>query len=188
MKYALNENYCLEFKEKVSSTLYKTISAYANYNDGKILVGIADDGLIMGVEDGKAVKLSLENAINDNFTPRPEYKIEEYSLDGKTIIEINVRKGRNVPYLYKGDAYRRMDTSTVKINESELFDLLLKKRNLTYDASESNKQNLGFDDLEKTLGAKLNITQVDINVLILLGLSKEGNSILLPSYYQTRMD
>jgi len=174
MKYLFDECNTLEFKEKMSNTLYKTISAFANYSDGKILIGIADDGSIVGVDDVQALKLSLENAINDNVLPRPDYEIKESEYDEKSIIEIHIRKGRNVPYLYKGDAYRRMDTSTIKINENELFDLLLKKRNLTYDASESNIQNLKFDDLEKTLNAKLNLTKADINVLISLGLSKEG--------------
>ncbi len=174
MKYLLDESNTLEFKEKVSNTLFKTISAFANYSDGKILIGVADDGSIVGVDDVQALKLSLENAINDNVLPRPDYEIKESEYDGKSIIEIHIRKGRNVPYLYKGDAYRRIDTSTIKINENELFDLLLKKRNLTYDASASNNQNLKFDDLEKTLNAKLNLTKADINVLISLGLSKEG--------------
>ncbi|MHB1454702.1 MAG: hypothetical protein ACYCYM_12230 [Saccharofermentanales bacterium] len=43
------------------------------------------------------------------------------------MIEITIRKGRNVPYLYEGDAFRRIDTSTIKVNENELFDLLMKK-------------------------------------------------------------
>ena len=174
MKYSINENSNLEFKEKVSNTLFKTISAFANYNDGKILIGIADDGSIIGVDDGQAIKLSLENAINDNVLPRPDYEMKEIVFDKKTVIEINVKKGRNVPYLYKGDAYRRMDTSTIKVNENELFDLLLKKRNLTYDASESNNQNLKFDELEKVLNLKLDITHADMNVLISLGLYKDG--------------
>lgn len=174
MKYLLKENNSLEFKEKVSSTLFKTISAFANYNDGKILIGIADDGSIVGVENVQALKLSIENAINDTVSPRPEYEINEIIYDKKIIIEINIKKGRNAPYLYKGDAYRRMDTSTVKINENELFDLLLKKRNLTYDASDSNNQELHFDDLEKIMNEKLNITKTDINVLISLGLNKGG--------------
>ncbi len=174
MKYSINENSNLEFKEKISNTLFKTISAFANYSDGKILIGIADDGSIIGVDDGQATKLSLENAINDNVLPRPDYEMKEIIFDKKTVIEINVKKGRNVPYLYKGEAYRRMDTSTIKVNENELFDLLLKKRNLTYDASESNSQNLKFDELERALNLKLNITHADRNVLISLGLYKDG--------------
>ena len=174
MKYSINENSDLEFKEKVSNTLFKTISAFANYNDGKIMVGIADDGSIIGVDDGQAIKLSLENAINDNVLPRPDYEMKEIVFDKKTVIEISVKKGRNVPYLYKGDAYRRMDTSTIKVNENELFDLLLKKRNLTYDASESNNQKLEFGELGKFLTTKLKITNADMDVLISLGLYKEG--------------
>ncbi|MHB1483508.1 MAG: RNA-binding domain-containing protein [Saccharofermentanales bacterium] len=174
MKYSLIENGNLEFKEKVSNTLFKTISAFANYNDGKILIGVSDDGTVVGVEDERALKLSIENAINDNILPRPEYEIKDINIDKKTIVEIAIKKGRNVPYLYKGDAYRRMDTSTIKVNENELFDLLLRKRNLTYDASESSNQKLGFDELEKVLNLKLNITKADMNVLISLGLYKEG--------------
>lgn len=174
MKYLFGESNILEFKEKVSNTLFKTISAFANYKDGKILIGIADDGTIVGVNDVQSLKLSLENAINDNVLPRPDYEIKDSEYDGKSIIEIQIRKGRNVPYLYKGDAYRRMDTSTIKINENELFDLLLKKRNLSYDASESSNQNLKFDYLEKIMNEELNLTKVDINVLISLGLNKGG--------------
>jgi ATP-dependent DNA helicase RecG len=174
MKDSMKESISLEWKEKPTNGIFKTISAFANYNDGRILVGIADAGAIVGIDDVEATRLSLENAINDNVIPRPDYELNEISLKGKTVIEINIRKGRNVPYLYKGDAYRRMDTSTIKVNENELFDLLLKKRNMTYDSAESDRTDLTFHVLEDTLLKQLKLTTVDSNTLISLGLFKEG--------------
>ncbi|KJS88634.1 MAG: hypothetical protein JM58_00650 [Peptococcaceae bacterium BICA1-8] len=41
------ENKSVEFKRDYSKTLLKTISAFANYHTGRLLVGIDDGGLIL---------------------------------------------------------------------------------------------------------------------------------------------
>ncbi|NLW10891.1 MAG: AAA family ATPase [Clostridiaceae bacterium] len=174
MKYDGQENMCLEFKERMTSSLMKTISAYANYQDGKIIIGIKDDSTIIGVEDVQGTKLSLENSINDNISPRPDYEIREIEAGHLKIIELEVRRGKNVPYLFKGQAYRRMDTATTQVDESELFDLMLQRRNLTYDTTDSIHQEIGFMTLERLLQEKLGITKFDKNVMITLGLLKDG--------------
>lgn len=174
MLYTDQENMSLEFKEIMTNSLMKTISAYANYHDGKIIIGVKDDGTIIGVEDTQATRLSLENAINDNITPRPDYEIREIQVGHLKIIELEVRRGKNVPYLYKGQAYRRMDTATTQVDENELFNLMLRKRNLTYDAADSSHQELEFKTLEQFLQENLGITQFDKNILITLGLIKSG--------------
>ena len=45
---APRESRTLEFKEKVTNTFLKTVSAYANYGGGRILFGTKDDGMIAG--------------------------------------------------------------------------------------------------------------------------------------------
>ena len=47
----MRESRHLEFKECVSNTFLKTVSAYANYGGGEILFGVADDGREVGLED-----------------------------------------------------------------------------------------------------------------------------------------
>ena len=39
----------IEFKEKISKSYLKTVSAYSNYKDGKIIFGINDNGYIIGL-------------------------------------------------------------------------------------------------------------------------------------------
>lgn len=42
----MRETKDLEFKGSISNTFLKTVSAFANFNGGKILFGIADDGTV----------------------------------------------------------------------------------------------------------------------------------------------
>ena len=40
----------VEFKEKITKSYLKTVSAYSNYKNGKIIFGINDSGEVIGIE------------------------------------------------------------------------------------------------------------------------------------------
>ena len=44
------ENKRLEYKETISKTYLKTVSAFANFNDGEIIFGITDDYRVVGID------------------------------------------------------------------------------------------------------------------------------------------
>lgn len=44
----MKESKILEYKENTNNNFLKTVSAYANFGDGKIIFGIADDGTVKG--------------------------------------------------------------------------------------------------------------------------------------------
>ena len=67
----MRETKNLEFKEKVSNTFLKTVSAYANYGTGKIIFGLTDSGKAVGINDPVATCLKIENTINDAIKPNP---------------------------------------------------------------------------------------------------------------------
>lgn len=50
----------LEYKESMSSSFLKTVSAYANYCDGRIIFGISDSGDIISVPDPQALCLDIK--------------------------------------------------------------------------------------------------------------------------------
>ena len=41
----------LEYKEGMTASFLKTVSAFANYCDGRIIFGVSDDGRIIGTSD-----------------------------------------------------------------------------------------------------------------------------------------
>ncbi len=84
-------------KNLSSNTFLKTISAYANYGEGKIIFGINDQGNVIGITDPVNGCLNLENKINDSLSPVPEFRLEIQ----ENMIVLTVYEGRYKPYLYK---------------------------------------------------------------------------------------
>ena len=101
------ESKVIEYKRNFTKSLLKTVSAFANYHDGVIIIGIQDDKKVVGVENPKELRLNIENSINDNIKPSPYYEIKTDKLERKDIIIINVYKGENTPYTIGNKAYKR---------------------------------------------------------------------------------
>ena len=162
----------IEFKERYSKTILKTVSAFSNYHDGKIMVGISDDGHLIGVENPNEVRLSIENTINDSIKPRPNYEIEMVAIENRKVLVISIFKGYQTPYVIDRKAYKRADTSTVEIEKHEYDELVLLGRNLTYEELEYIGGNLKFRNLERLLEDKLGIAEVNEDILKSLELIK----------------
>ena len=77
----MRETKLIEFKAEVTHTFLQTVSAYSNYGTGIIYFGINDDGSIKGIDFPKVKCLDIENLINANIDPKPDYTLE---IDEKT--------------------------------------------------------------------------------------------------------
>ena len=87
------ETSTLEFKEQLTNSFLKTVSAYANYRGGTVLFGVDDNGRTVGLSNPKQACLDIENKINDSIYPQPNY-----------------RRRRRTPFFKYGDI-RRIGTS-----------------------------------------------------------------------------
>ena len=63
----MRETRMLEFKETITNTFLKIVSAFSNYDGGTILFGVNDDGNVKGLPDVKQAYLDIENKINDSI-------------------------------------------------------------------------------------------------------------------------
>ena len=164
----MRETTTLEFKQQLSKSYLKTVSAYANYGTGKIIFGIADDGTPVGLTDPQDTCLRVEHAINDSIDPVPRF---ELSIEGDTrTVTLTVHEGPDKPYLSSGRAYRRTDTSTVEVSRLEYGRLVLTGEHVSFDALVAKEQDLAFGHLEKELASKLGLKPLDQNSLISLEL------------------
>lgn len=166
-----NEGFNLEFKEEVSKTFLKTVSAYANYNDGEIIFGLDDDGNVVGVKGNpKEEALRIENMINDSLSPVPYFEIMIKEVAGKIIIIVEVKKGKDTPYYYKGKAYKRGDTASIEVDRFELRRLALEGINTHYEDRKASSQDLGFTILEARLKKEIGIEKLNLDILKTLNL------------------
>lgn len=162
------ETTTLEFKQQLSKSYLKTVSAYANYGTGKIIFGIADDGTPVGLTDPQDTCLRVEHAINDSIDPVPRF---ELSIEEDTrTVTLTVHEGPDKPYLFSGRAYRRADTSIVEVSRLEYGRLVLTGEHVSFDALVTKEQDLAFSHLEKELASKLGVKPLDQNSLISLEL------------------
>ncbi len=169
------ESYRMEFKVKVSSTFLKTVSAYSNYNDGEIIFGIDDNGNMVGIESAKEESLRIENMINDSIVPVPNFAIKVKEIGSKTVILVEVKKGKDTPYYYKRMAYKRADTSTVEVDRFELRRLAMEGINIDDEERKATLQDLSFSTLESRLREEAGIENLNLDILKTLNLfNKDG--------------
>ena len=164
----MKESKELELKSTITNTFLKIVSAFSNYNTGKIIFGVDDNGKIIGLENIEKLWLDLENKINDNINPKHDFRFIKDTK--KNIITLIVEEGFNKPYLYKGKAYKRNDTSTVEVDRIEFNRLTLLGLNQYYEELKARKQNLKFEVLTKELEEKLSLKNFSKDVLKTLNL------------------
>ena len=166
------ESKVLEFKRSRTDSYLKTVSAFANYNDGEIRFGVDDQGKLEPIEDMNAFSLDIENQINDSFHVRPPFSIVQ---NNNKTISLFVKKGFSTPYLYKGKAYKRDDTATVEVDDIELKRLYLQGSNMTFDEIPIQDKDLSFTILKEKLVSELKIEFFNDDILKSLNLLKNDS-------------
>lgn len=164
----MKESKTLEFKEQISNSFLKTVSAFANYREGKIVFGMSDDGSECPLKDPVKDALSIENMINDCISPQPDFLLDVN--EKKSLITLTVKEGPEKPYLYKSKAYKRNDTSTIEVDSLEFTRLALAGKKLNYESLPSEEQNLSFAFLEKQFKKITGIESFDKDILKTLSL------------------
>ena len=137
---AEGENLKTEFKEKYRKDIDKDIVAFANSKGGRILLGVRDDGEIIGFELDNDTRAKII-ALARNCKPPIDVSIEKV---GKVTV-INVPEGEEKPYSCGSGYFRRLDGSTQKMSEQEIKSMYL--RNETVSFEERIQNNFSFDDL-----------------------------------------
>ncbi|MGF6989766.1 ATP-dependent DNA helicase RecG [Lachnospiraceae bacterium PM6-15] len=154
----------LEYKEEISNTFLKTVSAFANYETGKIIFGVNDEGQTVGLKgDLDQLCLNIENKINDSIKPAPDYRIK--IDEKKKVIEVQIFEGDYKPYVYKNKAYKRADAATVEVERLEYNRLVLEGTNTDYEELAADTQELSFKILEGELKSVLGISELNEDIM-----------------------
>ena len=120
----------------------KSISAFANGDGGALIFGIADNDDIVGLKDAKQDSEIISQAIRDKMDPIPDVALRFEDVDGKSLIVVDVKSGRQTPYYYVADgnrlAYIRVGNESIPAANNHLFQLMLKGSGRSYDSLPSS--------------------------------------------------
>lgn len=101
---AEGEGQQLDFKYHISSAskIAKSLVAFANTDGGRLLIGVKDNGKIIGIESEEEIymiQLAAENYCN----PPVNIEIEDWKIDGKTVLEVYVPPSKQKPHYAKDE-------------------------------------------------------------------------------------
>jgi len=100
------ESKTLEFKRDLSSprSVLRTLLAFANSAGGHLILGVADDRKVIGVENPLDEEERLSNLIADSISPRLVPNIEMITVEGKTLLVVEVFLSGMRPHFLKAES------------------------------------------------------------------------------------
>ena len=149
----------VEFKENLpekSIKYMKSVVAFANGTGGKIIFGIADKTReVVGFDKEDVFKKmdAIANAVSDSCEPAIIPDITLQTVEGKTVIVVEVSEGRQRPYYIKslgrdGGVYVRVAGTTRLADEYMVKELLFEGSNRYYDQALCTGLNITDDDID----------------------------------------
>ena len=90
-----------EFKRSFQKETIESVVAFANAKGGRIFIGVDDTGKISGVNVSNETIQNYINTIKQNTQPNLIVDIEEYNIENKKILIIDVQEQPVKPIAYK---------------------------------------------------------------------------------------
>lgn len=126
----------IEYKtctEEISESLYESVCSFLNHSGGQILVGVQNDGTIIGVNPDKVEKLRTDivNCINNPelFLPCPYFTPRIMEVEGKSVMQLDIPCGQYV-YRFKGRYWDRNDDADIDVTDHpELLLSIFERKN-----------------------------------------------------------
>ena len=151
------EGISIEFKESslaINRDTYETVSAFLNRCGGELLLGVANDGTILGIESDKIEQLKNDfvTSVNNQqvLTPSTYLNIEAVEIDGKQILYIFVPESSQV-HRCKGRIFDRNEDGDFDITDNtDLVSSMYLRKQKTYSENEIFPI-ITMDDFEQTL-------------------------------------
>lgn len=143
----------LDFKYHVADTkkIAKTLVAFANTGGGKLLLGVKDNGKVIGVESEEE-RYMIETAADMFCKPVVDYRIAEWEYDDKTVIEVDIPLSRDMPHYAKNEedkwiVYVRVNDKNKYANKVVIEFLRRKHQDINTFIHYTRKENLLLDFL-----------------------------------------
>ena len=126
----------IEYKtcmEEISESLYESVCSFLNHSGGQILVGVQNDGTIIGVNPDKVEQLRTDivNCINNPelFLPCPYFTPRIMEVEGKSVMQLDIPCGQYV-YRFKGRYWDRNDDADIDVTDQpELLLSIFERKN-----------------------------------------------------------
>lgn len=146
----------LELKVQYTTEIKKEIVAFLNSNGGTLVIGVDDNGRVIGVENAKDIIERISLMIHEAIKPDASLicSAGEYEEDGKSIVKVSIGKGVKKPYyiyekgLKPSGVYLRINNTSQQASEYAIKQMIITSEDKSFESLPTLTGNLTFDDLE----------------------------------------
>lgn len=148
------ETETFEFKEHFSDDTVETLVAFSNTRGGKIIVGVTDDGKIIGDSYAKESLQVFINEIKQKTDGKIIPNAEFINYEGKILLIFSISEYPSKPISFKGKYYKRVRGANHLMTTDEVVNEYLRARNKSWDmfmAEEVSLVDLDFSKITKII-------------------------------------
>lgn len=154
------ESTVLEFKRKVTRPIKiaREIAAFANTKGGYLLVGVDDDGSVVGVHSEKSEVDIIERACGFFIEPEIKPEIEIINVYGMDVVSIYIAPSNNKPHMLlteDKETKKTLRTAYIRIGEKSVTASREMTRLMNAQRPDAKPLRLSIGDKEKRLFAYL---------------------------------
>lgn len=146
------ENDQIEFKRStaVLQATFETICAFLNNKGGVVLIGVTNDGKLIGQDIADHTKQEIASHIG-KIEPSAQSLIEIKYVpieSEKKIIFITVKVGKHCPYTYDGRAFQRTQSATMRMSQHRYEQLIVEREQFNHAWEEVILDDYSLKDLD----------------------------------------
>ena len=141
------ENLYVEFKSSFQKEVVQSVVAFANAKGGKIYIGVSDDNEVLGIDINNETMQNYINTIKQNTQPSIVVDIDEYEIQSKIVLVVEVKEYPLKPISCKNRYYKRVKNSNHIMSLDEISNEHLKTINASWDYYEDDRHS--FSDISQ---------------------------------------
>lgn len=140
----------LEFKEIVrKEDIAKSLCAFLNADGGTVLIGVKDDGTVIGIKDSDKHEAELKNYLVKTIIPEAPITISSETINNKIVLLTKVWKGSKPPYLFDGIIYFRKVNHTIQATPNDISKLIIERQKTELHWERQPAIGIDIEDLDE---------------------------------------
>ncbi len=134
------EGYHTEFKQTVDKSLIDSVCAFANSSGGRIIMGVADNGTVKGIDTNNRMRSKIQD-IAQKLQPKLNVSVEAKN----NLIVIHVPAGEEKPYGCSRGFFMRVGANSQKMTRDEIINFFKKEGRVHFEELVNKKANFAKD-------------------------------------------
>jgi len=152
----MQETNRIEFKRELNERFVRAVVSFLNYTGGgEIIIGIDDDGAVIGVNNPDTVQRKAVDLIRNNIRPQTLglFDVVPDKIDDKDVVRVIVSCGPQRPYyirkkgMNEEGCFIRVGSTIQAMTENMIEDFISKRQQLSLRTTISPNQKLTFSQL-----------------------------------------